>query len=252
MSQTVRSISLQRGYALITTILFLVMLTVVALAVLKSSGLEARMSNNTAYHTQSLESSETSRRTVDALIDANVFYRGWPNSSGIGGAIPAADFDPTVTALILSAAACPLSPSYSGTTAGYNLCYFGGTSAPRNWFDHNSECGEATVITPCPLFNPESVNEDATFTQPFTYGSGSSGSGVTKYETSVVGVYKLAVTLAAGAGSQQAAGYLGLGRAAAAGGGNIYFYINGHGRDYSGTPQASVDSSAVFRDTIRD
>ena len=249
MSRSMRLAKPHRCYALVTSILFLVMLTLVALATLKGSGLEARMSSNNAYHTQSLESSETGRRTIDALIDANLYYRGWPNTTGINGTVAVADFDPTVTALIAGSAACPLAPSYSTSSVGYTLCWFGGTKVPRNWYDHNSECGEASAITPCPLFSPNALNQDAAYTQSFNPSA--STSSPTLYETSTVAVYKLAVTLAAGAGTQQVSGYLGLGRAAAAGGSNIFYYVNGHGRDFSTTPQASLDSSSVFRDTIR-
>ena len=249
---SIRESSKQGGYVLITVIIFLVLLTLVAVAALKNSGLEARMGSNASLHAQSFESSETSRSLVDSvsLVDANVFYRGWPNSTAIGGTVPLADYDPTVASLLAAAKTCPLSPTSSN---GFTLCLNPATKAPRNWYDHNSECGEATPLSPCPAFAQNSLDQDATFTQSFSPSTNSSAP--TLYETGIVSVYKMSTTLSAGAGSAQISGYLGLGRSAAAGGGLLYFYINARGHNINSsatsTAQAGVDTSAIYRDVIR-
>jgi Tfp pilus assembly protein PilX len=247
-----RKPSTQNGYVLITVIMFMVLLTLVALAALKNSGLEARMGGNANLHAQSFESSETARSLADSisLIDANVFYRGWPNSTAIGGTIPVADYDAGVVGMIAASKACPLNPTSSN---GFTLCLNPATKAPRNWYDHNSECGEATPLSPCPVFVQNNLDQDATYTQSFNPSTSSSAPSL--YQTGIVSVYKMTTTLATGAGSAQSSGYLGLGRSAAAGGGLLYFHINARGHDTgssaTSTPQAGVDTSAIYRDVIR-
>jgi len=219
----------QGGYALITVIIFLVLLSIIALSTLKNSGLEARMGANGALHAQAFESSEMSRHLIDTLIDANVTARGWPAS--IGGSVANGDFDcGAASLLIIAAASNNCTSDKTANAIGYSIV--NASSAPQNWFNGNTETS----------FNPNSLDTDANYKQALDS---------THTVTGAVSVYKLYTTLAAGAGSQQAAGYLGLGRSAAAGGGYIFFYINSHGLDFTASPQASADTSAIFRDLIR-
>lgn len=228
----------QGGYALVTSIIFLVILTIVAVAALKSSGLEARMGANTAFHTQALEGSELVRHTVDTLIDANVFNRGWPSSKA-GGQVADNQFDCDSLSLIMGPNA---SPCGSGTTTvGYTIKTDPIRGGLRTWFDNNN--GNTG-------FNPNSLHIDATYTQVIDSKRTINGG---------LSVYKLYAGLVPGSGSQMDAGYLGLGRSAAAGGGRIFFYVNGDACDYGSSTdcstshgaQSSVDTSAVYRELIR-
>jgi len=72
----------QRGIALFVGLVFLVMLTLVALIVMKGTLLEMRMTTATARHEQAFESSETARTIPEAILAAHVFNRGWPESWG--------------------------------------------------------------------------------------------------------------------------------------------------------------------------
>lgn len=75
--------SVQKGFALVTAMILLLVLTLVGLIAIRSTGLEVRMSANTAMRTEALDSSETSRSILAPVIDVHVFNRGW--SDAIGG-----------------------------------------------------------------------------------------------------------------------------------------------------------------------
>ena len=227
----------QRGFALITAILFLVLLTLIAISAFKTSGLEAKMGANNALHAQAFESSEIVRHSVESLVDANVFARGWPTT--IGGTVAPAQFG--TTTLLTNKINCSSASPSSYSTYGFSICTDSG--APRNWYDSNSECTSSGTCA----FTPGQLDTDALYAQSV---STTPNDGSADKVNGLVNVYKLNTSLATGAGVQQAAGYMGLGRAAAAGGGLIYFYINGHGMDYR-SRQAPVDTSALFREVIK-
>ena len=232
----------QQGYVLITSIIFLVLLTMVALVALKNSGLEARMSANSAYHSQSFEASEISRRLVNTLVDTNVFNRGWP-ATAAGGSVNDSEFDSTSLGL--------LTKPYTtcGTTTApnaYGFCLYPLAGTPNNWYFSNTECSGAY---PCSKF-PKNLDADAQYRVPLTTGSSSSGGGV-QYIAATASIFKLNAALAPGSGAQMNAGYLGAGHGTPGNGSYLYFFINSHGVDLGGAPQAGSDTSTIFRDVIR-
>lgn len=107
-----------RGFALITALIFLVVLTLVAVIAMKGSGLELRMSSNNAQHAEAFESSEAPRRIASRLLQVlgDNLANGWPAS--IGGNTPNDLFNYTIP------------PGMSIYNAGGTA---GGT--PLNWFD---------------------------------------------------------------------------------------------------------------------
>lgn len=69
----------QSGAVLITTLMFLVVLTLVALVASQSTVLEARMSTNTIIKGRTLEHSEALRMGANDLIDGHLYNHGeWP------------------------------------------------------------------------------------------------------------------------------------------------------------------------------
>lgn len=72
------------GFALITALVFLVVLSFVALIALRGTGLEARMSANNGMQNQAFESSEASRRLLDSVADDYVFSHGPPTTLPTG------------------------------------------------------------------------------------------------------------------------------------------------------------------------
>jgi Tfp pilus assembly protein PilX len=85
----------QSGVALFVGLVFLVMLTLVALVVMKSTLLEMRMTTATARHEQAFEASELLRPIPEAILADHIFNRGWPASWG--GDVPDAMFDLNTT-----------------------------------------------------------------------------------------------------------------------------------------------------------
>jgi Tfp pilus assembly protein PilX len=245
----------QRGYVLITAIIFLVLLTIVALVALKNSGLEARMGANNTLHAQAFESAETSRRMLNILVDTNVFNRGWP-ATAANGTVNDSEFDATSLSLFTKpASAC----GTSATPTNYGVCLYPLGGTPSSWYTINSECSGAF---PCASF-PMSLDVDAQYKVPMSSigvgtsssssGGSSSSSGSSAYPSIIgtIAVYKLNASLAPGSGAQMNAGYLGVGHGTAANGSYLYFFINGHGQDFGNTAQAGADTSTVFRDVIR-
>lgn len=106
------------GFALITALIFLVVLTLVAVIATRSAGLELRMSANSAQFTEAFEASEAPRQITARIIQAlgNNLGSGWPKS--IGGNTDDALF------------AYPIPPAFQIYDAK------GGTSGePLNWFE---------------------------------------------------------------------------------------------------------------------
>lgn len=113
-----------QGFVLVTALIFLVVLTLVAVIAVKGTGLELRMSSNNALHVEAFEAAESRRQTIGRLIEALGFNAatGWPAS--IGGGTPDAQFAyPIPDGLSIYNA--------SGTTGG----------TPSNWFDEIPEDG---------------------------------------------------------------------------------------------------------------
>ncbi len=84
------------GFVLVTAMIFLLVLTLVAVVAVKSSGLELRMSANNVMHTEAFQASEGPRQTIGRLIERLGFYAesGWP--AAIGGATPDSQFAYTI------------------------------------------------------------------------------------------------------------------------------------------------------------
>ena len=212
------------GFALITAMIFLVLLTLVALVALRGSGLEAIVSGNNAQRTEAFESSEAARITIGDVIDAHVYNRGWPTSVTVG----------TATGEVL--------PSEFGSLpTGLTLTSLG------KWYGDNAEDDTTTSPLPYPAgFTPDNLAPDASY----SISVGTTAAPAVVYAN--LSVYKLRVDLASGAGSAMSQGYEGLGRAAAGGGGTLYFYVKSSGRDLKGsTSTSNYDTSADFRYVIR-
>lgn len=75
---TIKFHNKQSGAVLITSLMFLVVLTLVALVASQSTVLEARMSTNTIIKGRATESSEALRMGANDLIDGHLYNRGWP------------------------------------------------------------------------------------------------------------------------------------------------------------------------------
>ena len=76
------SLHKQRGVVLFTALMFMVVLTLIALVASQSTVLESRMSNNTIVKARAGESSEALRMGAHDMFDAHLYNRGWPTPVG--------------------------------------------------------------------------------------------------------------------------------------------------------------------------
>lgn len=201
------------GYALITALILLAALTLVAVTAIKGVGLELRMSGNNSQATEAFESSEAPRAMLSRLLDVHTYNRGWPAT--IGGTVLDGDFD------------YPIPP-------GISILDKDADTAPDDWFVSNNE-----------TYIPDSLTTDSRFsldvaaagqTTPFTVASD-------------LAVFKLRTDISPGAGSAMVAGYEGAGKAAAAGGGAVYFLVRSRATDTAG--EAVGVTASDYRHVIR-
>ena len=72
----------QQGLALIVSLVLLLVMTMVAVVAMRSTTLDIKMTTNTTQSRRAFESSEGSRDAMAPLLEAHVFYHGWPTSAG--------------------------------------------------------------------------------------------------------------------------------------------------------------------------
>lgn len=210
--------SSSQGYALVTGIVFLIILTIVAVLALKGTGLELKTSANNAMSIQAFEAAEAPRTLVTQLIDVHIFNRGWPVA--IGGTVADALFNYTIPS--------GLSIRKDNTTS---------PPSPYNWYTSTPQTSSS--FTPLDVSTP-----DATYS--LNVATASTSSFMLQATTAIK---KLRIDINPGAGAAMNAGYEGLGKAAATGGGNMFFYIVASGQDPHN--QAVDLTSSAYRYVIR-
>jgi hypothetical protein len=231
---------LQRGYVLVTSLIFLMVLTLVAVIATKNTTLELKMSHNFLEKSQAFEGSEAARLKAGDLVDALMFYRGWP--ANYGGTATTTDFDGSLynqtwpaTMQLMSAdgttAASASAPPQDYTTANY-----GG----------NISCNGASV--------PVSI-QCIPITLEYQYSPTSDGTyAATTDVNAYISVFRLGVFNNAGSGTAMNAGYEGTGKGAAGAGAAILLYIRSQAMmgGLSSNPSGAVSyTGADFRDTVR-
>lgn len=108
-----------------------------------------------------------------------------------------------------------------------------GGAAP--WYGANSECGGAHD---CPLPAAQALHLKA------RHDDGSAAA-------TELYVFRLRTDPVAGQGLAMASGYLGAGRAAAAGGGRLYFHVESRAVARQGEPPPRIATAATYRHVIR-
>jgi hypothetical protein len=214
----------QRGVALFVGLVFLVVLSLVAIMAMKGTLIEMRMGTSSARHEQAFEVSETLRGVPVALFDEHVFQRGWPTE--LGGTLPDSDFDyqSRFSSDLLDAFSAGLKDDCSGSAT---LLY-----------GQLQTCG-----TPEVLYDPSTWHTDLQLAICDVSSSSCSAD-----VTSAVSVVPDGQVLNAGAGGAQSAGYRGLGVGSAGGGASMYFEIKSIG-SVPGNGVATTHSQ--YRQTIR-
>lgn len=179
----------QTGAVLITSLIFMLVLTVIALVASQSTMLETRMSTNTVFTERAIESSEALRTGTDDLLDAHLFHRGWPIA--LGGSLPNDLFN---------------------LPAGIS------TTNTLNWGEDNV-AGED-------IHNTTTLVQDA---QLRVDGNGDGDYGDDVDQSADLYVYKTVVGSASGSATAMVAGYEGLGKSSASGSARIYFDLRSVG-----------------------
>lgn len=113
-SHHVFSSTRQSGAVLITSLMFLVVLTLVALVASQSTVLEARMSSNTIVKARATEASDSLRVGANDLLDGHLYNRGWPTT--FGGAL-----DPSLFSIPAGISVSNTDNWGTGNSVGENL-----------------------------------------------------------------------------------------------------------------------------------
>jgi hypothetical protein len=200
--------SRQRGIALFVGLIFLVVLSLVAVIAMQSTFLEMRMATNVARHEEAFQMSDSMRGMMGPFVDYNLLNGGWPVSWG--GAVPDSDFDwssvcPTAS-IPVTAGNCPLVNTFETAikAAPTSLKQITGS------IDVNEE-----------PYDPSTWVTDLTLTQDNPNGIGKIAAAISLIPDGVVANQ--------GSGTAQAAGYRGLGVSIAAGGFAKFFEVQSVG-----------------------
>jgi hypothetical protein len=192
----------QRGIALFVGLIFLVVLSLVAVIAMQSTFLEMRMATNVARHEEAFQMSDSMRGVVGPFLDSNFFNGGWPASWG--GSVPDNDFDWT-TACNGQSTCAALTMFKTGLTAA---------SSPPKQITGSIDAGEEP-------YSPSTWVTDLVLTQNNPNGIGKIASKIS--------VIPDGVSANQGSGTAQAAGYRGLGVSIAGGGFAKFFEVQSVG-----------------------
>ncbi|HXE76780.1 MAG TPA: PilX N-terminal domain-containing pilus assembly protein [Rhodanobacter sp.] len=193
--------SAQRGIALFVGLVFLVMLTMIALVVMKGTLLELRMTTATARHEAAFEASEALRPIPEAVLADHVFNRGWPSSWG--GDVPDAMFDLNQTFANRTAWINLLNPN---TTSGLGLQGVCGGSTLVSFYLPASACSGQTDAY---NYMPGSWAPAVKFTVCET--GAPTGCGSNQQVNATISVVRDGVTVNKGAGAAMSQGYASIG-----------------------------------------
>jgi hypothetical protein len=194
----------QRGVALFVGLIFLLVLSIIAVMAMRGTLTEMKMVTNVARHEAAFEASEALRAVPVTLFDQHVFERGWPAS--FGGVVPDADF--TYAQSLSGDMLTKVKTSIQKDCTGAVSLFYGALqpscdSLPKETLYDTSTWHPDMKISICDTSSSScSANVNAT-----------------------VAVLPDGSVLSAGAGGAQAAGYRGLGIGSAGGGADLLFEI---------------------------
>jgi len=207
----------QQGVALFVGLVFLVMLSLVAIVVMKDTLLEMRMTTATARHEQAFEAAESARLVPETILAAHVFNRGWPSSWG--GSVPDSAFDLNATFLHRDNWLKLLDP---GTKSGEGLQSCGGVGLVIFYMPQS--CG-----THADNYNYAPADWDpSVIMTSCSDGSESCASNLQVHST--VAMIRDGVTVNKGSGAAQSQGYASIGVGTAKGGSALYLQIRSRSR----------------------
>jgi len=205
----------QRGVALFVGMVFLVILSLVAVVAMRGTLLEMRMVNNVAAHERAFEVSESMRAIPTALFEDNTFNRGWPTKA-MGGSVPDTQF---------------------GT---FPVCKSDGDKVGKNGIScdvlgkvdiRDTSTGGLLNLYEAQFFTGEKSYDPSTWMEndPDVTVAVCNDSDCSSGGSARLWIRPDGSLLEAGSGAAQAAGYRGLGNGAANGSASKYFEILSEG-----------------------
>jgi hypothetical protein len=200
-----------RGMALITGLVLLLVLSIVAIAAMQITTLEYQMSANSANHSRARQVSESARMAVGTLLPEHVYRRGW---SGIDKATG-------------------LDIKDKDSDGNDDVLYGDNSECAADCFDHDALDEDAVFALD--MDNADSDDNVTTgTTDPLDLNAS-------------VAVYRAETQVDKGAGTAMLAGYSGLGKGAAGGGTIIHFYVRSDGE---AARQARATTSSNVRSRV--
>ncbi|MEI7036922.1 PilX N-terminal domain-containing pilus assembly protein [Fulvimonas yonginensis] len=199
---TLMTRSRQQGIALFVGLVFLVVLSLVAVIAMRGTLMEMRLVTNVARQEQAFETSETLRAVPISVFDEHVFQRGWPVQ--LGGTLPDDDFTFELANQMLTAFKNGLQTTCSGELDVFygNLEPSCGSLPAENRYD-TSTWHPDLILSMCDV----------------------TSSSCSRNVSATISIVPDGTVLAEGSGGAQAAGYRGIGGGAAAGGGSMFFEV---------------------------
>ena len=213
-ARTASALHSQRGIALFVGLIFLLLLTVVALVVMRGTVLEMHLTSGTARHEQAFEASEATRAIPEVIINDHVFNRGWPKSWG--GDVPDTMFDLASSFANRTDWIALLKPDSSAKTGLQNYC--GGTSLASFYLPVS--CSSHTAG-----YNYTPAQWENTVVMAVCSGAAQSGCPANQKINSNIAIVRDGVRPNAGSGGAQAQGYASPGIGTATGGASLLLQI---------------------------
>jgi hypothetical protein len=205
----------QRGIALLLGLIFLLLLTIVALVAMRGTLLQMRTTTATAKHEQAFEASEAVRAIPEAILNDHVFNRGWPQSWG--GTVPDALFDLNTTFANRQAWVSMLNPTTSSGKGLQNYC----SGSNLVIFYMNVGCSTHSAAY---NYSP-STWDNAVVLTVCSGGTPSGGCSSNNQINSAISIVRDGVMPNSGAGGAQAQGYASPGIGTATGGAALLLQI---------------------------
>lgn len=164
MTLTARK-SPQAGMVLITTMLLLIVVTILALAMFRGSGLETRIAGNTMEKQRALQAAVSAQQYAEQWLVTNVTSSPAVDCSATASSSTSA---PTICSNILANSVTSVAkvPWYiGGAQVGYS---YNPTNAGTNYFQVNTAGGSGTYYA-APVFYISQLGTDATLSNAVDY-----------------------------------------------------------------------------------
>lgn len=215
----------QRGIALFIGLVFLIVLSLVAIIAMQSTFLEMRMTTNVARHEEAFQMSESTRSLVGPFIDQSMFNSGWPSAwDGTDTHFDFSNVCPNVSPPV-GDGNCPAVKMFETALLG--------SANPSKLLYSALDAGEVQT-------------DPATWVTDLTFNL-----NTPSLLASNLSFVPDGTVLNQGAGAAQAAGYRGLGTGSAVGGSARFVEIQSVGKSPADGSNGRADTIAQYRAVLK-